>query len=230
MPVDNTFTYNQTVVGSFDPNDITCLEGNSVAPSEIGKYLHYVINFENTGNFPAENVVVKTIIDPAKFDINSLQLLNTSHPVDARITGNVVEFIFKNVQLAGPGGHGHVLLKIKSKNSLLAGDTVANRGDIYFDYNKPVDTGLATTVFQSLSNSIFEKDASVSVAPNPTNGNIIIKSNFNIISIELYDEQGRILQTILNYNKLDISEKAKGIYFLKITSEKGSKIEKLVKD
>ncbi len=230
LPDDNTFTYNQTVVGSFDPNDITCLEGNSVAPTEIGKYLHYVINFENTGNFPAENVVVKTIIDPAKFDINSLQLLNTSNPVDARITGNVVEFIFEDIQLGGPGGHGHVLLKIKSKSNLVSGDNVAKSAGIYFDYNAPVDTGMATTVFQSLSNAIFDRDDSISVSPNPTSSKININSNFTIKSIELYDVQGRVLQTILNANKLDISEKTNGIYFLKITTEKGSKIEKVVKE
>jgi Leucine-rich repeat (LRR) protein len=230
LPLDNTFMYNQTVVGSFDPNNIECLEGTSVAPSEIGKYLHYAINFENTGNFPAENVVVKTTIDPVKFDINSLQLLDTSSPVDARITGNVVEFIFKNVQLAGPGGHGHVLLKVKSKNSLIAGDTVANRADIFFDYNAPVDTGLETTIFQSLSNSVFAKDDSINVSPNPSTGNVTVRSNFNIKSIELYDVQGRILQTVLNASKLDISDKSNGIYFLKITTEKGSKIEKIIKE
>ncbi|WP_395053951.1 hypothetical protein, partial [Flavobacterium sp.] len=94
IPSDNLFTYNQTVVGSFDPNDITCMEGESVSTSEIGNYLHYVINFENTGTFQAENIVVKTTIDPNQFDINSLQLLSASNQVDARITGNVVEFIF----------------------------------------------------------------------------------------------------------------------------------------
>ncbi|WP_395052066.1 leucine-rich repeat domain-containing protein, partial [Flavobacterium sp.] len=91
---DNLFTYNQTVVGSFDPNDITCIEGESVSTSEIGNYLHYIVNFENTGTFQAENIVVKTTIDPNQFDINSLQLLSASNQVDARITGNVVEFIF----------------------------------------------------------------------------------------------------------------------------------------
>ncbi len=231
LPDDNTFDYNQIVVGSYDPNDITCLEGNNVAPSEIGEYLHYVINFENTGNYPAENVVVKTIVDNAKFDVNSLQLLNTSNPVDARITGNVVEFIFENIQLGGPGGHGHVLLKIKSKNTLVTGDEVAKSAGIYFDYNAPVDTGMATTVFQSLSNAIFEKDDSINVSPNPTNSKININCNNNVKKIELYDVQGRVLETHIGETKtLDISEKTNGIYFLKITTEKGSKVEKVIKE
>ena len=193
--------------------------------------MHYAINFENTGNYPAENVVVKTIVDTTKFDVNSLQLLNTSNPVDARITGNVVEFIFENIQLGGPGGHGHILLKIKSKSTLVAGDAVAKNANIYFDYNAPVDTGMVTTVFQSLSNTVFEKDDSINVSPNPTSGTININSNFNIKKVELYDVQGRVLETQIGETKtIDISEKANGIYFLKITSEKGSKVEKVIKE
>ena len=231
-PQDNTFSYVQTVVGSYDPNDITCLEGDVVAPSEIGNYLHYAINFENTGTFPAENVVVKTEVDAAKFDIGSLQLMNSNYPVDARISGNKVEFIFKNIQLP-IGGHGHILLKMKTQNTLVTGDAVANRGDIFFDYNFPIDTGLANTVFQALSNSVFEVDGSIAVYPNPATTEVTVKANNNIKSIQLYDAQGRIILTSLTDSlewKLDISNYSKGIYFIKIITEKGAQVQKLLKD
>jgi hypothetical protein len=231
-PLDNTFEYIQTVVGSYDPNDITCLEGDVVAPSEIGNYLHYAINFENTGTFPAENVVVKTEVDDAKFDIGSLQLMNSNFPVDARITGNKVEFIFKNIQLP-IGGHGHILLKIKTNATLVVGDAVANRADIFFDYNFPIDTGMANTVFQTLSNADFEIDNSVLVAPNPASNEVTIKADNNIISIQLFDVQGRILQTSLveeMESKLDISSHDKGLYFIKIKTDKGSNVQKLLKN
>jgi uncharacterized repeat protein (TIGR01451 family) len=229
---DNTFLYNQTVVGSYDPNDITCIEGPSVSPSLIGEYLHYVINFENTGTAAAENVVVKATIDTTKFNLNSLQLLNTSHPSYVKITGNIVEFIFENIAL-DTGGHGNILLKIRSKGTLQSGDNVSNRGDIFFDYNAPIDTGIANTVFQSLNNSAFEKDNSVVIFPNPTQSIINIKSDNNIKSIQLYDVQGRLLQTKLTdetSSSIDISDKSNGIYFLKITSDKGIKVERIVKE
>ena len=231
-PEDNTFIYNQTVVGSYDPNNIICLEGDVVPATEIGKYLHYAINFENTGTFPAENVVVKTEIDLLKFDIGSLQLMNTNFPVDARIAGNKVEFIFENIQLP-IGGHGHILLKLKTQNTLVTGDAVANRGDIYFDYNFPIDTGLANTVFQTLSNSVFEVDSSVAVYPNPANNNVTIKSDNKIKSIELYDVQGRIVLIKLmdeSESRVDISNYANGIYFLKVATDKGTAIDKIVKE
>ncbi|WP_396146654.1 T9SS type A sorting domain-containing protein [Flavobacterium sp.] len=229
---DNTFLYNQTVVGSYDPNDITCIEGTSVSPSLIGEYLHYVINFENTGTAAAENVVVKATIDTTKFNLNSLQLLNTSHPSYVKITGNIVEFIFENIAL-DTGGHGNILLKIRSKGTLQSGDNVSNRGDIFFDYNAPIDTGIANTVFQSLNNSAFEKDDSVVIFPNPTQSIINIKSDNSIKSLQLYDVQGRLLLTKLTdetSSSIDILDKSNGIYFLKITSDKGIKVERIVKE
>ncbi|GAB3717667.1 DUF7619 domain-containing protein [Flavobacterium koreense] len=229
---DNTFLFNQTVVGSYDPNDITCIEGTSVSPSLIGEYLHYVINFENTGTAAAENVVVKATIDTTKFNLNSLQLLNTSHPSYVKITGNIVEFIFENIAL-DTGGHGNILLKIRSNGTLQSGDNVSNRGDIFFDYNAPIDTGIANTVFQSLNNSAFEKDNSVVIFPNPTKSIINVKSENSIKSIQLYDVQGRLLQTKLTdetSSSIDISDKSNGIYFLKITSDKGIKVERIVKE
>jgi len=42
---DNTSTLNQTVVGSYDPNDKTCIEGTTVGPDMIGQYVHYVTRF-----------------------------------------------------------------------------------------------------------------------------------------------------------------------------------------
>jgi uncharacterized repeat protein (TIGR01451 family) len=231
-PEDNVFAFQQTVVDSYNVNDIACLEGDVVAPSEIGNYLHYAINFENIGTAAAENIVVKTVIDPAEFDVNSLQLINSSFPVDARITGDNVEFIFNNINL-DIGGHGHILLKIKTNNTLVAGDTVSRSADVFFDYNAPVDTGLVTTVFQTLSNSVFELDSSVAIYPNPAVNEVTISADNKIKSIQLYDAQGRIILTRLMddlESKIDISSHSKGIYFIKITTEKGAQVQKLLKD
>jgi hypothetical protein len=229
---DNTYLYNQAVVGSYDPNDITCMEGAVVSPSEIGEYLHYVINFENTGTAEAENVVVKTQVNALDFDINSLQMLDTSHNCYVKVTGNVVEFIFQNIML-DTGGHGNVLLKIRSKNNLTTGDMVSKKADIFFDYNAPIETNFANTTFQALSNPSFEIDNSISVYPNPAKNSVNVKSEFIIQSIALYDVQGRLLVTkLVNESKslIDISDKSNGIYFLKITSDKGTKVEKVIKE
>lgn len=231
-PSDNTFQFNQTVVGSFDPNEIVCLEGNVVSPIEIGNYLHYEINFENTGTAPAENIVVREVIDTNQFDISSLQLLNSSASVTTRITGNTIEFIFPSINLHS-GGHGNILLKIRSNDDLVAGDIVSKKANIYFDYNFPVETLPEDTLFQSLSNPDVDADASISVYPNPTNGNINIGCDTTIKSVQLYDMQGRLLQTsMVNQNQanIDLSNQSGGVYFLKIISEKGIGVKKIVRN
>jgi len=239
LPLDNTFSYNQIVVGAYDPNDITCVEGDSVDASEIGDYLHYVVNFENTGNAAAENVVVRLDINPAEFDISSLQLMNASHEVMAQIRNNVIEFRFANINLAPRagdppvGGHGSILFKMKSQSSLNAGSVVTNKAGIYFDYNFPIQTNDAETTFALLSKGDFTKDDSVKVYPNPAKDVVRIDCDTEIQSVELYDIQGRVLEINTENKKntqLDLSAKSKGVYFLSIQTKKGKNVQKVIKE
>lgn len=228
---DNIFQFNQTVIGSYDPNDISCIEGEVVSPSEIGDYLHYLIRFENTGTDFAQNIVVRNIIDETQFDVSSLRIMNSSHQAEVKVTGNKAEYIFQDINLA-IGGHGNILLKIKSKGNLPVGSTVSNKANIYFDYNLPVDTNMANTTFQQLGIGAHELDPSISVYPNPAHNIINIKASTAIKSVQLYDVQGRILQTSLaneNISSIDISNQQAGIYFVKIISDKGMKVEKIMK-
>lgn len=232
LSADNEFGFKHIVVGSLDPNDKTCLEGSIVSPTSIGGYLHYNINFENTGNFQAENIVVKDMIDATKFDINSLQILNASHPMVTRVVGNRVEFVFENINLAAQG-HGNVTFKIKTKNTLVTGNTVTNKADIYFDYNAPVITNIASTTFQTLNVGENQIDNTVKIYPNPASDFVQIEANSSIKSIQLFDAQGRVLTTKIPDNiqaNMDISTYQNGIYFLKVKTETGIKVEKIVKE
>jgi hypothetical protein len=51
---NNNFEYNQTIVGSYDPNDMIVLEGEEVHIDNSSDYLHYIIRFQNTGNYFAD--------------------------------------------------------------------------------------------------------------------------------------------------------------------------------
>ncbi|WP_306617719.1 DUF7619 domain-containing protein [Chryseobacterium ginsenosidimutans] len=235
-PDDNQFVYKQTVVGSFDPNDITCLEGNLIPLSMVGKYLHYIVNFENTGTAPATNIVVEMDINPDDFDINTLQLQNTSHNTYTKITGNKVEFVMKDINLAATA-HGNVVLKIKSKNNLVSGDSVINKANIYFDYNFPVITNEATTniVNSTLSTSeIRNGNSSINVYPNPTKGDVNIKADLKIKTVEVYDTQGRIIQKQIGINaqntKISLQNMASGMYILKIVTDREVITKKVLKN
>ncbi|MFT3795668.1 T9SS type A sorting domain-containing protein [Flavobacterium sp.] len=225
----------QIIVNSLDPNDKTCLEGNTISPDMIGDYVHYNINFENIGTAPAQNVVVKDAIDTSKFEIETLQVTYASHPVETRVNGNIVEFMFENINLPGTSGQnkGNVVFKIKTKPTLVLGNSISNKAEIFFDYNFPIETNAATSTFSLLKNDEFKTDATIGIAPNPAKNKVNVKADSNIKSIQLFDGQGRILQTSTQNNRevsFDISGKSNGVYFLKITTEKGTKTEKLIKN
>lgn len=236
-PDDNNFSLNETVIGSYDPNDKTCLEGNNITPEMVGDYLHYLIRFQNTGTAPAEFVVVKDMLDTQVFDVSSLQLISSSHPMTTRITGNKAEFIFQNINLPGesvdePASHGFVAFKIKTKNNLVLGNAVKNKAEIYFDYNFPVITNQTTTTVSLLATQGFDT-AQVSIAPNPTQNILNISANCNLQKIELLDMQGRVLERYPAFEReasIYLSGKANGMYLVKVTSDKGSSIQKIIKE
>ena len=107
------------------------------------------------------------------------------------------------------------------------------KADIFFDYNWPIVTNEATTTYALLNAPGFTKDASVKVYPNPAKNVVSISTKSTIQSLQLFDVQGRLLEvsTINDVNAtLDIASRANGIYFIKITTQKGVNVEKLVKE
>ena len=233
-PLDNTFILNQTVVGAYDPNIVTCLEGTEVSDEEIGNYLHYTVDFENTGNYPAENIIVKEILDETKYDIQSLQILNSSNPMNVKITGNKIEYIFENIQLQA-NQHGNLLMKTKTLSTLKKGDDASRSADIYFDYNLPVKTNDEKTTFNKLTAGLdlTSIDQSITVYPNPSNGVYTIKTENQTKQLEVFDASGRLLLMKIgadNTSKVDITNQEQGIYFLKITTDKGVKVMEVSKN
>lgn len=235
VPIDNTSALNQIVVNSYDPNDKRCLEGTTINPSMIGQYVHYMIRFENTGTFPAENIVVKDMIDLSKFDISTLQMTDASNSCYTRINGNKVEFIFENINLDfnDATNDGYVVFKIKTKSTLTIGSQITNNANIYFDYNFPIVTNTATSTFQVLSTDNFNFENYFIVFPNPAKDilNIKAKQEIEISSVTIYTMLGQIIQTIMQpSNTINVSDLKTGNYFLKVTTEKGTSTTKFIKD
>ena len=234
-PADNTTTLNQTVVGSYDPNDKTCIEGETINPAMIGEYVHYVIRFENTGTYPAENIVVRDDIDPTQFDIATLVPLSGSHEFYTRINGNKVEFIFENINLDfnNTTNDGYVAFKIKSLPTLTVNSTISNTAKIYFDYNYPIVTNTATSTYQVLNAQSFDFDSAFTMYPNPAKEvlNLQAKSGITIQSIEIYNIVGQVVLALPNAGKtIDVSSLESGSYFIKINTDNGSTSTKFIKE
>jgi uncharacterized repeat protein (TIGR01451 family) len=229
---DNQFVLPQMVLNSFDPNDKVCLEGSSITPAMVGRYIHYKIRFENTGNYAAQNIVVKDMIDTTMFDVSSLQITDSSHPCTVRISdGNKVEFIFENINLPidDANNDGYVVFKIKTKPTVVLNDILKNQADIYFDYNFPITTNEAQTIVSTLGNQHFNL-SDVRVYPNPVKDILNIQSTEVIVKAEVFDVNGRIVfSTQANNNQIDLSTISAGVYFVKVYSNDKIGIAKVTK-
>ena len=192
----NQANLDQLVVNSVDPNEKICLEGTTMTPEKVGDYLNYVIRFQNSGTAPAENIVVKDVLDTEKFDINSVELVSSSHPHTTRISGNKIEFIFEGINLPTESSdeaasHGYVAFKVKTKPNLVLGNQVSNIADIYFDYNFPITTEPATTTVSLLASQNFE-DKNISVYPNPVKNKLQINATDKITCGATFRPSGKI--------------------------------------
>ncbi|WP_432670380.1 DUF7619 domain-containing protein [Flavobacterium sp. SM2513] len=239
MPNDNTFTLNQTVVNSFDPNDKTCLEGTTITPSMIGEYVHYVIRFENTGTFAAQNIVVSDVIDTTKFEISSLVAQSSSHSYITRInsTTGKVEFIFENINLPfdDANNDGYVAFKIKTKSTLVLGNTFSNTASIYFDYNFPIITNTAITTIATLSNQDFDFGSYFTVYPIPAKDVLHFNTKNEIVlkSISIYNTLGQMVMAVTNPENnttIDVANLKTGTYFIKVMTNKGTANTKFIKE
>lgn len=236
-PNDNASTLNQMVFNSYDPNDKTCVEGTSITPSMVGQYVHYVIRFENTGTFPAENIVVADVIDNTKFDLTTLIPQSSSHNFVTRVnnTTNKVEFIFENINLPfdDANNDGYVAFKIKTKPTLVVGNTFSNSANIYFDYNFPITTNTYVTTIQALGNQDFNFNNVFSLSPVPTKDVLTITANESVVmtSINIYNTLGQLVQVNTNPTEaIDVSGLSSGSYFIKIVSDKGSSTGNFIKE
>ncbi|SDI45103.1 T9SS type A sorting domain-containing protein [Winogradskyella thalassocola] len=235
---DNVFTLEQTVIGSYDPNDITVLEGEEITIEEADKYLHYLIRFQNTGTASAINVRVENVLDD-KLDWTTMQLESLSHTGRVEIFNETdVSFIFNNINLADstndePNSHGYIAYKIKPKSDVEVGDIISGTADIFFDFNPAIITNtVSTEIVESLSVDQFNAQA-IQVFPNPVKNKLEITSNQIIDKLTIIDINGRLLKEIklsnLNYD-LDVSNLTKGVYFLEIQFGESKSTKKFIKN
>ena len=222
-PSNNTFALRQTVVGSYDPNDKTCLQGERLDPDMVGEYVHYLIRFENTGTYPAEFVVVKDVINFSTFDLNTLEIIDASHPMYVRTSdGNVVEFIFENINLPfdDANNDGYVAFKIKTRPWLKIGDKLENSAAIYFDYNHPIITNTAAPGDKN----------TIRLSPNPATNRVYFQSEQAISHVQVHSAEGRLLYSgPLQNNSLSLEGMAQGLYWVRVYTETGIQTLKLIK-
>ncbi|MEM7185736.1 MAG: T9SS type A sorting domain-containing protein [Bacteroidota bacterium] len=154
-PLDNTVSIKQIVVGAFDPNDKTVVQGEQIPEEAVGRFLDYVVRFQNNGNADAINVLIEDELD-VNLQWNTLRPLSASHNYRVEISdGNKVSFIFEDINLPPEmtdpeGSQGYIAFQVKTKDDLVVGDMVENSAAIFFDFNPPIITNTVSTMVVDL--------------------------------------------------------------------------------
>lgn len=248
-PWNNVAQYQSTVIGSFDPNF------KEVSPKGTGPAgnitvqdtaLTYVIHFQNTGSYFAQNIVLVDSLDPA-INVRSLKPGYSDHQYTTSVSENgVIRFSFHNIRLPWQDGYGDeissgmITYSVKLKPNLPPGTQIRNKAAIYFDYNEPVITNTTlNTIGAPLSVNELNRDGSdIMLYPNPASE--VYTLVFNAPKDEHYvlsvvDIEGRTLvqkmvsiQSGTNIIQETTSGIQSGVYIVQLRSENNVLTKKLV--
>jgi len=234
-PDDNVYVLDQVIWNSFDPNDISVREGEFITEEQADDYLHYMIRFQNTGNYQATDIRVEGTLD-ANLDWDTFEPIGASHNYLTYRDGNNIKFVFNGINLPDStsneaGSHGYIMYKVKPKSSVALGDTVSAQAGIYFDFNTAVITNTATTTIQALAAETFDKE-SFTVYPNPATESVnLMLKDVTDATVTVTNVLGKtVLTQAISGNKasLDIKNLTTGLYFITLSAEGRQMTKKLV--
>jgi uncharacterized repeat protein (TIGR01451 family) len=236
---NNSATITQTVVNSFDPNDMIVQEGAFISQDQADDYLHYTIRFQNEGTAEAHNIRISNRLsehlDWSTFQpiANSTTIMRTERVADA------VAFLFEGIDLApnptnDPNLVGFLSYKIKPLPGFATGDIISNAASIYFDDNAPIVTNTVTTQIALLGVAENQLEM-LKIYPNPSHDLVYValQSVSGKVEVQVYDVQGKVIldadqHLIDGKTSVDVSKIQSGIYFMKVVSEGKSVVKKLI--
>lgn len=234
---NNTFVKIDTVVASFDPNAITAFPAECVT---AGTNMQYMIQFENLGNAPAENIYVLDTL-PAELEFNTMELVMSSHNMFVTKIQeggyNIFRFDFPNIMLSDSsdhaGRHGMLVYTIDLNSGLPYGTEIFHRAGIYFDYNDVVMTNNERTSICIPQNvSTTSNDAGMMLYPNPANNELMLQTNGSYTNCSVTNSIGQQMMEMQLDNKktsIDISQLAPGMYYMNINGSQGTEVLKFIK-
>ena len=189
--------------------------------------------FENTdgeGNFSAEKIIVSN-----QGEYNQVFAVDLDNDNDMDVISSLpnTDKISWYENLDGNGNFGSqqiITTETDYPRSVYAAD-IDNDGDNDILSASYVDNKIAWYKNFTLSVADLEYNT-ISIYPNPTANSLTIKSNvLKINSVTLFDVLSKkILTQKKNFSTVDITQFDIGIYFIKIETEKGIFIKKILKN
>jgi uncharacterized repeat protein (TIGR01451 family) len=248
-PWNNVEHFTTVTVASHDPN---FKEVNPTGYGPLGyityadSILTFMVHFQNTGTYMAQNVVVKDTLDP-NLDWTTLRPLYMQNEgkVDMDNNGHVT-FTFDNIDLPTSASNAVTSnsmfeYTIKTKHGLPIGTQFRNSASIYFDYNAPILTNqtLNTLWFpESVQQVGGNAYSTFNIYPNPATDICYAQLNSDAAGsaeIRIIDITGKsVLHQTITLQKgaqnvqIDATSFGPGMYFVTIYGMGETQTQKLV--
>ena len=159
---DTSYCY-PWVACAYDPNDLSAYSGGHYDQHYVlaDQRILFKVRFQNTGNLPAEDVVIQDVLDPEVWNLDSFEPVsvhvsntpNEYFDTDIDLETGEVNFYLDNIYLPDSGvsvdaSQGYVLFYVNTRSDLAHGTVLNNTAQIYFDANPPIITNTTThTIF-----------------------------------------------------------------------------------
>ncbi|MBP5994433.1 MAG: T9SS type A sorting domain-containing protein [Crocinitomicaceae bacterium] len=222
----NNASFVATVLNSYDPNDKQCQLPTFIQPN-VQENLQFTVRFQNDGNYPALNVVVRDTIS-TNLDLSTFRFIGSKHPVSYSIdaVSREVVFRFSGIQLLPSvdsleGSQGYFTYEIKELPNLSLNSEIKNTAYIYFDFNPAIITNTTLNINGDVGLSTQTKGL-IELYPNPSNG-IIQITGVEHGQLRMLSLTGQLVyeKTYEKGEMIDLSSLNAGMYFLQMYTEKG---------
>ncbi|HRF82093.1 MAG TPA: T9SS type A sorting domain-containing protein [Flavobacteriales bacterium] len=229
-PLNNSTFFNDSVVGSYDPND-KLLSPAVLTPDEVtlGETpIAYTIRFQNTGTYLAERVV---ILDTLSTDLQweSMRFIASSHDHTWYIVNGVLHVIHNDIMLPDSNtneaaSHGFFKFSMLPKTDLGNGAVIENIAHIVFDFNEPIVTEPAVFMVDiGAGIAATTNGNALRVHPNPAQDRIQV-TNDMVLPYRIMNALGQPMQQglLVPGAWLDVHALPAGAYILE-TTEAGAR-------
>ena len=103
---------------------------------------------------------------------------------------------------------------------------------LYENKTSSIGVSLFTEIENETGITNIEQTQSINIYPNPANDRLYIETQTLTQTIEIFDIYGRRQKSIVNCQRstvIDLSELKSGLYFVKINTEKGNIVKRIIK-